>query len=354
MTPTDPASALPGPAESAALLEKALFEVKKVIVGQDLLIERMLACLLARGHCLLEGVPGLAKTLAVETLSEVVGGTFARLQFTPDLIPSDIVGTRIFRQSRETFDVELGPVFNNFVLTDEINRAPAKVQSALLEVMAEHQVSIGGVTHAVPEPFLVMATQNPIESEGVYALPEAQRDRFLMKVVVGYPTRSEELEIVQRMGVSPPHASRVLELDDLVRLQAVADTVFAHRAIMDYAVRIVFATREPAEYNLPDLAPLISYGASPRATLGLIAGARALALLRGRDYVLPVDIVDIGPDVLRHRLVLSYEALAEGVAVDDLVRQVLDAVPAPRLAPSQDPTAGMSPEQLAAGEGRSA
>ena len=360
--PTDPSSAFPGPApgprelnaaEAAALLEKALFEVKKVIVGQDKLVERMLACLLARGHCLLEGVPGLAKTLAVETLAEVVGGTFARLQFTPDLIPSDIVGTRIFRQSTEAFDVELGPVFNNFVLTDEINRAPAKVQSALLEVMAEHQVSIGGVTHAVPEPFLVMATQNPIESEGVYALPEAQRDRFLMKVLVEYPTRAEELEIVQRMGVNPPHASRVLELDDLVALQRVADDVFAHRAIMDYAVRIVFATREPEEYNVADVAPMISYGASPRASLGLIAGGRSLALLRGRDYVLPVDIVDIGPDVLRHRLVLSYEALAEGVRVDDLIGRVLETVPAPRLAPSQDPTAGMSPEALAA-EGRSA
>ncbi len=361
MTPTDSPSAATGPAargltadSAAALLEKALMEVKKVIVGQDTLVERMLACLLARGHCLLEGVPGLAKTLAVETLAEVVGGTFARLQFTPDLIPSDIVGTRIFRQSTEAFDIELGPVFNNFVLTDEINRAPAKVQSALLEVMAEHQVSIGGITHAVPEPFLVMATQNPIESEGVYALPEAQRDRFLMKVVVEYPTRAEELEIVQRMGVNRPHASRVLELDDLVALQAVADSVFAHRAIMDYAVRIVFATREPAEYGLPDVAPMISYGASPRASLGLIAGGRALALLRGRDYVLPVDIVDIGPDVLRHRLVLSYEALAEGVQVDDLVRRVLETVPAPRLAPSQDPTAGMSPDALAAAEGRSA
>jgi MoxR-like ATPase len=286
-------------------------------------------------------VPGLAKTLAVETMAEVVGGTFARLQFTPDLIPSDIVGTRIFRASSESFDIELGPVFANFVLTDEINRAPAKVQSALLEVMAEHQVSIGGITHAVPEPFLVMATQNPIESEGVYALPEAQRDRFLMKIVVGYPTRAEELEIVQRMGVHPPHASRVLELDDLIRLQGTADAVFAHRAIMDYAVRIVHATRSPSEYGLPELAPLISYGASPRASLGLVGGARALALLRGRDYVLPVDVVDIGPDVLRHRLVLSYEALADNVAVDDLVKKVLDSVPAPRLAPSQDPTAAM-------------
>jgi len=347
MTLSEPRLAAPGPAEAAALLEKALFEVKKVIVGQDKLVERMLACLLARGHCLLEGVPGLAKTLAVETLAEVVGGTFARLQFTPDLIPSDIVGTRIFRQSSETFDVELGPVFANFVLTDEINRAPAKVQSALLEVMAEHQVSIGGVTHAVPEPFLVMATQNPIESEGVYALPEAQRDRFLMKIVVDYPTKAEEVEIVQRMGVKPPHAHRVLELDDLVRLQAAADSVFAHRAIVDFAVRLVFATRTPAEYDLPDVAPMIAYGASPRASLGLIGAARSLAVLRGRDYILPVDVLDIAHDVFRHRLVLSYEALADGVLVDDLINRVIEAVPAPRLAPSQDPTAGLSPQDAA-------
>jgi MoxR-like ATPase len=350
MTTSDTRPA-PGPAEAAALLEKTLFEVKKVIVGQDQLIERMLVCLLARGHCLVEGVPGLAKTLAVETLAEVVGGSFARLQFTPDLIPSDIVGTRIFRQSSEQFDVELGPVFANFVLTDEINRAPAKVQSALLEVMAEHQVSIGGVTHAVPEPFLVMATQNPIESEGVYALPEAQRDRFLMKAVVDYPTRAEELEIVQRMGVNPPHASRVLELDDLIRLQAAADDVFAHRAIMDYAVRIVHATRTPVDYGLSDITPMISYGASPRASLGLVASARALALLRGRDYVLPIDVVDVGRDVLRHRLVLSYEALADGVQVDDLIKRVLDTVPAPRLAPSQDPTAGLPPEAVTSASG---
>ncbi len=350
MTVRDAVSEPLPPSAAAALLEQALFEVKKVIVGQDQLVERMVACLLARGHCLLEGVPGLAKTLAVETLAEVVGGTFARIQFTPDLIPSDIVGTRIFRSSTETFDVELGPVFVNFLLADEINRAPAKVQSALLEVMAEHQVSIGGISHVVPEPFLVMATQNPIESEGVYSLPEAQRDRFLMKVVVGYPTRAEELEIVQRMGVDPPHASRVLSLDDLVRLQVTADDVFAHRAIMDYAVRLVHATRSPADCGLDDLAPMISYGASPRASLGLVAGGRALALLRGRDYVLPIDVVDIALDVLRHRLVLSYEALAEGVHVDDLVRQVLEHVPAPRLVPSQDPSAvGAGGAQAAGG-----
>ncbi|MDQ2826506.1 MAG: MoxR family ATPase [Actinomycetota bacterium] len=332
---TDPVAA----AANAAQLEQALFEVKKVIVGHDRVIERLVACLLARGHCLLEGVPGLAKTLAVETLAEVVGGTFVRLQFTPDLIPSDLVGTRIYRQSSESFDVQLGPVFANFVLADEINRAPAKVQSALLEVMSERQVSIGGSTFKVPEPFLVLATQNPIESEGVYPLPEAQRDRFLMKILVTYPDRNEEVEIVQRMAVNPPHAGRVLSLEDLMRLQSAADAVFAHRAVVDYAVRLVQSTRAPAEHGLSDLAQSIDYGASPRASLGLIASARALALLRGRDYVLPQDIVDVAPDVLRHRLVLSYEALADGVSVDDLIARVLAAVPAPRLAPSQDTSA---------------
>ena len=318
------------------MLETALFEVKKVIVGQDRVVERMLACLLARGHVLLEGVPGLAKTLAVETLAEVVGGTFVRIQFTPDLIPSDLVGTRIYRASTETFDVEFGPVFANFVLADEINRAPAKVQSALLEVMSERQVSIGGVTHAVPQPFLVLATQNPIESEGVYPLPEAQRDRFLMKVMVDYPDRAEEVEIVQRMGVNPPHANQVLSLDDLLRVQRATDDVFAHRAIVDYAVRLVHATRAPAEFGVDELASHVAYGASPRASLGLVAAARGMALLRGRDYVLPQDIVDVAFEVMRHRLVLSYEALAEGVSVDRVLQTVVERVPAPRLAPSQD------------------
>ena len=321
---------------AAATLEQALFEVKKVIVGQDRVVERMMVCLLARGHCLLEGVPGLAKTLAVETLAEVVGGTFVRLQFTPDLIPSDLVGTRIFRASTESFDVELGPVFANFVLTDEVNRAPAKVQSALLEVMSAQQVSIAGTTYPVPRPFLVLATQNPIESEGVYPLPEAQRDRFLMKIVVDYPDRMEEIEIVQRMSVNPPHAQQVISLDDLVRLQAASDAVFAHRAIVDYAVRVVQSTRAPADNGMPELATAIEYGASPRASLGLVAGARALALLRGRDYVLPADVVDVAHDVLRHRLVLSYEALADGQLVDDLITKVIATVPQPRLAPSQD------------------
>jgi len=326
-----------GPTAAARQLEHAMFEMKKVIVGQDRAIERLFVCLLAGGHVLLEGVPGLAKTLAVETLSTVVGGSFARLQFTPDLLPADIVGTRIYRGSTESFDVELGPIFVNFVLADEINRAPAKVQSALLEVMAEHQVSIGGKTHPVPEPFLVLATQNPIESEGVYQLPEAQRDRFMMKVVIGYPSPTEELEIVHRMGVHPPHATQVLSLEDLIALQATADEVYVDHGVIDYAVNLVLATREPARFGLPELTELLTYGASPRASLALVAGARALALLRGRTYALPQDVFDIAPEVLRHRLVLSYEALAQGLEVDQLLSRMLSVIPAPRVSPTQDP-----------------
>src|SRR5918995_784286 len=271
----------------------------------------MLVALLARGHVLLEGVPGVAKTLAVETLAKAVGGTFARLQFTPDLVPADIIGTRIYKAGQDAFDVELGPVFANFVLTDEINRAPAKVQSALLEVMAERQVSIGGVTHPMPEPFLVVATQNPIESEGVYPLPEAQRDRFLMKVVVDLPTAAEELEIVHRMGVQPPVPEQVLSPADLLRLQDAASHVFVHHALVDYVIRLVLSTRTPAEHGMSDVAGWVAYGASPRASLGMIAAARGLALMRGRDYVLPQDVLDVAADILRHRLVLSYDALAD-------------------------------------------
>ncbi|HEX8804637.1 MAG TPA: AAA family ATPase, partial [Acidimicrobiales bacterium] len=285
--------------DDATLVEHALFEVKKVIVGQDHLVERLVVALLSRGHVLLEGLPGLAKTLAAETLATVVGGTFARIQFTPDLLPADITGTRIYRASTESFDVELGPVFVNFLLADEINRAPAKVQSALLEVMAEHQVTIGGITHPVPEPFLVVATQNPIESEGVYPLPEAQRDRFLMKVVVSHPSPGEELEIVRRMGVDPPVAQERLSLEDLVRLQTAARTgIYVDRGVQEYAVDLVCATRQPARYHLPDLEPLVAFGASPRASLGLVAAARALALLRRRTYALPQDVFDVAPDVL--------------------------------------------------------
>jgi MoxR-like ATPase len=351
-TPPDPRSSWTGDAQPAdtsstmashrasKVLEHAMFEVKRVVVGQDLMIERLFVCLLSRGHCLLEGPPGLAKTLAAETVAKVIGGLFARIQFTPDLVPADLVGTRIYRPSSETFDTELGPIFANVVLTDEINRAPAKVQSALLEAMAERHVSIGGNTYAVPNPFLVLATQNPIESEGVYPLPEAQRDRFMMKVLVDYPSSREETEIVRRMSVSPPLADTVLGPEELISLQQAADEVFIHGAIVDYAVRITAATRNPAEYGLPDLVPLIAHGASPRGTLALVAGARALALLRGRDYVLPQEVYDVARDVLRHRVFLSYEALADGVGSDEVVERVLRTVPAPRLAPSQD--AGVS------------
>ena len=323
------------PATDAGALERVMFEIKRVIVGQDRLVERMMVSLLARGHCLLEGVPGVAKTLAVETLAKTVGGTFARVQFTPDLVPSDVVGTRIYRPGSERFDTELGPVMANFVLADEINRAPAKVQSALLEVMAEGHVSIGGQRFDVPKPFLVLATQNPIESEGVYPLPEAQRDRFLMKITVGYPTAAEEREIIYRMGVEPPTPNTVISTDELARLQATASRVFVHHAIVDYVVRLVLATRHPAENGMPDVAGWVSYGASPRASLGLIAAGRAMALLRGRDYVLPQDVLDVATDVLAHRLVLSYDAIADGVPAAHAVRRVLQTVPLPQVAPRQ-------------------
>jgi len=326
--------------DDATLLEHTLFEVKKVIVGQERVVERMIVALIAGGHILLEGLPGLAKTLAAETLATVVGGSFGRVQFTPDLLPADITGTRIYRTSSESFDIELGPVFVNFLLADEVNRAPAKVQSALLEVMAEHQVTIGGKSYPVPEPFLVVATQNPIESEGVYPLPEAQRDRFLMKVLVDLPTAAEELEIVQRMGVTPPVPEVKLSVDHLRRLQLAARrSVYVDRAVLDYAVNLVMATRDPARAGQPDLAPIITYGASPRASLGLVAAARALALLRRRSYVLPQDVFDVAPEVLRHRLVLSYEALAQGVDVETVLARLLSTVVAPRLTPTQDPTA---------------
>ncbi|WP_440347929.1 AAA family ATPase [Modestobacter versicolor] len=323
------------PSVDAQRLERALFEIKRVIVGQDRLVERMLVGLLARGHVLLEGVPGVAKTLAVETLARVVGGQFARLQFTPDLVPADILGTRIYKSGQDAFDTELGPVFANFVLADEINRAPAKVQSALLEVMAERQVSIGGVTHKLPDPFLVLATQNPIENEGVYPLPEAQRDRFLLKVLVDYPTPEEEREIIYRMGSNPPSAETVLGPDDVRRLQRTASEVFVHHALVDYVVRLVVATRAPREHGMPDVANWVSYGASPRASLGLIAASRALALIRGRDYVLPQDVLDVTGDVLRHRLVLSYDALADGVPADHVVKRVVQSVPLPQVTPRQ-------------------
>lgn len=337
------AAATPTPAADATALERAMFEVKRVIVGQERMVERLMVSLLAKGHCLLEGVPGVAKTLAVETLAHTVGGSFARLQFTPDLVPSDIVGTRIYRPGSERFDTELGPVFANFVLADEINRAPAKVQSALLEVMAERQVSLGGQRYPVPDPFLVLATQNPIESEGVYPLPEAQRDRFLMKINVDYPSAAEEREIVYRMGVEPPVAQPVISTDELKALQHRAARVFVHHAVVDYVVRLVVATRQPAEFGMPDVAGWVAYGASPRASLGLIAAGRALALLRGRDYVLPQDVLDIAVDVLPHRIVLSYDAIADGVTAAQAVSRVLQTVPLPQVAPRQRATGGYLP-----------
>ena len=312
-------------------LERAIFEVKRIIVGQDQLVERILVGLLAKGHVLLEGVPGVAKTLAVETFAKVVGGTFARIQFTPDLVPTDIIGTRIYRQGREEFDIELGPVVVNFLLADEINRAPAKVQSALLEVMAERKISIGGQTYPLPKPFLVMATQNPIENEGVYPLPEAQRDRFLFKINVDYPSPEEEREIIYRMGVTPPEPKQVLETGDLLRLQDVAANNFVHHALVDYVVRVVTATRRPEQFGMPDVRAWIAYGASPRASLGIIAAARALALVRGRDYVVPQDVIEVIPDVLRHRLVLTYDALADDVKADTVISRILQTVALPKV-----------------------
>ncbi len=323
-------------AASAALLEDALFQVKRVIVGQDRMVERTLICLLARGHCLIEGVPGLAKTLTVSTLAQVVGGDFVRIQFTPDLVPSDITGTRIWRPSQEEFDIEWGPVFANIVLADEINRAPAKVQAALLEVMAEGHVSIGGKTRRAPEPFLVLATQNPIESEGVYSLPEAQRDRFLMQIVIDHPSYHEELEIARRMSVRRPEPERVLSPEQLVLLQSVAAEVFVHHAVADYAVRLVMGTRDPKQWGMPELAPQIELGASPRATLGLLSAGRALALLRGRRFLVPQDIFDVAPEVLRHRVLLTYDALANGVKIDQVIEHVLRRTPGVRVAPHQD------------------
>jgi MoxR-like ATPase len=324
------------PAQDASQLERAMFEVKRVIVGQDRMVERMFVALLARGHCLLEGVPGVAKTLAVETLAKVVGGTFSRVQFTPDLVPADIVGTRIYRQSSEKFDVELGPVFVNFLLADEINRAPAKVQSALLEVMQERQVTIGHTTYPVPEPFLVMATQNPIESEGTYPLPEAQIDRFMLKVLIDYPLHDEELTIVQRQLVAPPELRQALSLDDLRALQRAVFDVYVDPALVSYAVAIASATREPAAYGVAEVGEYVAFGASPRGPISLVQASRALALVRGRDYVLAEDLHALVKDALRHRLVLTYQALAEEIAPDTILDTVVAAVPVPKtdLAPS--------------------
>ena len=321
----------PTPPEAKEQLEQALFEIRRVIAGQDAMLERVLVCLLAQGHLLIEGVPGLAKTLTIKTTAGVLGGTFSRVQFTPDLVPSDLVGTRIYRAGDGTFDTELGPVFCNFLLADEINRAPAKVQSALLEVMQERQVTIGHDTHRVPDPFLVMATQNPIESEGTYPLPEAQIDRFMLKVLIGYPQHDEELTVVQRQLVSAPELRQALSLDALKALQRAAFDVYVDPALVSYAVDVATVTREPAAHGLPDLAQYIAYGASPRGPISLVQSARALALLRGRDYALVEDLNALAKDALRHRLVLTYQALAEEVSPDAILDQVLAAVPAPQL-----------------------
>ena len=325
------------PADTAQLMEQILYEVKRVVVGQDRFLERVMVAMLAQGHLLVEGVPGLAKTMTVKTLASTVRGQFKRIQFTPDLVPSDLVGTRIYNQKTGDFSTALGPVFTNLLLVDEINRAPAKVQSAMLEVMAERHVSLGGTKYPAPNPFLVLATQNPIESEGVYPLPEAQRDRFLMKIVVGYPTAEEEREIIYRMGATPPVPEQVLGIEQLLRLQTQATGVFVHHALVDYVVRLVLATRDPRSVGLPDVAGWISYGASPRASLGLVAAGRALALMRGRDYVLPQDLLDIAPDVLAHRLVLSYDAIADSVPAPHIVSRLLQAVALPQVAPRHQP-----------------
>jgi MoxR-like ATPase len=322
MEPTEPQS-------TATLMERILYEVKRVVVGQDKFLERVMVAMLAQGHLLVEGVPGLAKTITIKTLATTLRGAFKRIQFTPDLVPADLVGTRIYNQKSGDFSTSLGPVFANLLLADEINRAPAKVQSALLEVMQERQVTIAGETHKVPSPFLVMATQNPIETEGTYPLPEAQVDRFLMKVLVGYPSEEEEFVIVERMTGDPAVVSPVASTSQLGELQRECRKVYADPSLMQYAVRLVAATRDPARHGLPDLAKYLSFGASPRATIGLIDAAKALAMMRNRHYALPEDVLDIAPDVLRHRLVMSYEALADGLTPDQIVGQIVAKVPKP-------------------------
>jgi MoxR-like ATPase len=318
-------------AESRLRIERVLYEVKKVIVGQDHLLERLVVALLARGHLLVEGVPGLAKTMAIKTLAESIGGEFKRIQFTPDLVPADLVGTRIYNQKSGEFATSFGPVFTNLLLADEINRAPAKVQSALLEVMQERQVTIGRETYPVPNPFLVLATQNPIETEGTYPLPEAQVDRFMLKVLVGYPSPTEEFVIVERMTGALQAVQKVLTTDELLVLQREAAAVYVDPALIEHTIKMVNATRAPREVGLGDLTPYITFGASPRASINLILAARALAFVRGRGYVLPQDVLDLALDVMRHRVVLSYEALSDNVSADDLLKKILERLPAPEV-----------------------
>jgi MoxR-like ATPase len=310
-------------------MEHILYEVKKVVVGQDHFLERVMVAMLAQGHLLVEGVPGLAKTLTVKTLARTIHGNFRRIQFTPDLVPADLVGTRIYSQKTGDFSTSLGPVFTNLLLADEINRAPAKVQSALLEVMQERQVTIAGQTHRVPEPFLVMATQNPIETEGTYPLPEAQVDRFMMKVLVGYPTEEEEFVIVERVTGMENAVAAVATTEQLAQAQRDCRKIYVDPSLIKYAVKLAAATRDPAQHGLPELAGFLSFGVSPRAPIHLIEAARALASLRGRAYVLPQDVVDLVPDVFRHRLVLTYEALAEAITADELIHRFLRKIPAP-------------------------
>jgi MoxR-like ATPase len=317
------------PAEAAAMMQRVLYEVKRVVVGQDAFLERVLIALLAQGHLLIEGVPGLAKTLTVNTLAKTLRGTFSRIQFTPDLLPADLIGTRIFNQQRSEFSTVLGPVFANLLLADEINRAPAKVQSALLEVMQERQVTIAGQSHRVPSPFLVMATQNPIETEGTYPLPEAQVDRFMMKVLIDYPSEDDEFVIVQRVIAGGAQVTGVVSPEELQALQAQCRRCYVDPSLVHYAVKLISATRFPERYGLESIKEFLSFGASPRASIGLIEGARALALLRGRDYALPEDVADLVPDVLRHRLVLSYSALTQGKTADSLIQNVMNVVPMP-------------------------
>jgi MoxR-like ATPase len=313
-------------------MEQVLYEVKKVVVGQDHFLERVLVAILAQGHLLVEGVPGLAKTLTVKTLARTLRGSFKRIQFTPDLVPADLVGTRIYNQKTGDFSTSFGPVFTHLLLADEINRAPAKVQSALLEVMQEYQVTIAGETHKVPQPFLVMATQNPIETEGTYPLPEAQVDRFMMKIMVSYPTEEEEFVIANRVTGPAPSVSAVTSMEHLAELQRECRNGYVDPSLIQYAVRLVSATREPERHGLRDVAPYLTYGASPRATIGLVECARALAFLRGRNYALPEDMIDIAPDVLRHRLSLSYQALSEGINSDMLIQRIMKHLPAPERA----------------------
>jgi MoxR-like ATPase len=325
LSPQDYAARVPAP------VEQVLFEVRRLIVGQDLLLERLLVALLAGGHVLVEGVPGLAKTATVRALAQAVGGKFGRIQFTPDLVPADLIGTRVYNPRKAEFSIELGPVFCNLLLADEVNRAPAKVQSAMLEVMQEHQVTIGKETFPVAEPFLVLATQNPIEADGTYPLPEAQIDRFMLKVLVGYPSFAEEVVVVDRMVGPPIEIHPVIAIEELLEMQRRVRENYVDPAVINYASTLVSATRTPATSGLPEFAEAISYGGSPRASIHLVAAARALAFIRGRNYVLAHDVADVAPEVLRHRLILSYEGIADGVSPETILARLLERYPPPRL-----------------------